>query len=65
MVSVLAAVVAAKAGKGIKGAVLAALLAAAAHEVLDAPVAKLMANVWPAVLGQQEPGEAGSPAGEA
>jgi hypothetical protein len=64
-VSVLVAVVAAKAGKGLKGAALAALIAAVAHEVLDAPVAKLMANAWPAVLGEQEGAEAGSPAGQA
>lgn len=41
----LAAVLAAKAGKGLAGAVLGALLGIAAHEMLDAPVAQLMTNM--------------------
>ena len=40
-----AAVLAAKAGKGPAGAVLGALFGMAAHEMLDAPVAQLMANM--------------------
>ena len=41
----LVALLVAKAGKGPGGAVLGAVLSMAAHEMLDAPAAQLMANI--------------------
>ena len=59
-VGVLVAALAVKTGKGPGGAVLGALLGAAAHEMLDAPVAQLMANAGLQFLGNAD-GRAESP----
>lgn len=50
-VGIFAAALTAKAGKGLGAVVLGALLGAAAHEMLDAPVAQLMANSGLQFLG--------------
>ena len=59
-VGIFAAALTAKAGKGLGAVVLGALLGAAAHEMLDAPVAQLMANSGLQFLGgpanAREPG---------
>jgi hypothetical protein len=59
-VGVLVAALAVKTGKGPGGAVLGALLGAVAHEMLDAPIAQLMANAGLQFLGSAD-GRAESP----